>query len=114
MLLVGGRAPWYPAQRRPTAARSSPLHENPHKGHMVYQTLHADFYLEGDIADSLELISAAAKAAKRRCRGRSRRAGKRWTREHESYVAGLQGRAGEGSERQPGSIRSRCWARSAK
>ena len=50
VLLVGGRAPWYPAHRRPTAGKIVQVHENPHKGHMIYQNLHADFYLEGDVA----------------------------------------------------------------
>ena len=56
---------------------------------MVYQTLHADLYLEGDIAESLKLISAAAKAAKIDSAAVNARR-QRWTREHESYVKGLR------------------------
>ncbi len=59
VLLVGGRAPWYPARRRPTSGKIVAIHDNPHKGHMVYQNLHADHYLEGDVAD-------IAQAARRR------------------------------------------------
>src|SRR6266568_514118 len=56
VLLVGGRAPWYPPRRRPTRGKIVAIGDNPHKGHMVYQSLHADFYLEGDTAQSLKLL----------------------------------------------------------
>ena len=89
VLLVGGRAPWYPARQRPTVGKIVAIADNPHKGHMVYQNLHADLYLEGDIAATLNLLVAALKAkpiddsavAARR---------QRWTREHANYVAGLK------------------------
>src|SRR5205807_2163674 len=55
VLLVGGRAPWYPAQRRPTSGKIIAINDNPLKGHMIYQNLHIDIYLEGDIAESLRL-----------------------------------------------------------
>ena len=70
VLLVGGRAPWYPARRRPTSGKIVAIDDNPLKGHMVYQNLHADFYLEGDIAESLRLLIAAAKSAQDRHRRR--------------------------------------------
>jgi acetolactate synthase-1/2/3 large subunit len=89
VLLVGGRAPWYPARQRPTSGKIVAIGENPHKGHMVYQTLHADFYLEGDVAESLELLITAAKSAKVDA-GMVNARRQRWTREHESYVAGLK------------------------
>jgi acetolactate synthase-1/2/3 large subunit len=89
VLLVGGRAPWYPARRRPTAAPIVAIGDNPHKGHMIYQTLHADHYLEGDTAEALKLIIAAIKAGKIDAEAvKARR--QRWTREHDSYVAGLK------------------------
>jgi acetolactate synthase-1/2/3 large subunit len=56
---------------------------------MVYQNLHADIYLEGDAAESLKLLTAAAKAGKiDTATVEARR--QRWTREHETYVAGLK------------------------
>ena len=94
VLLVGGRAPWYPAQRRPTSGRIIAIHDNPLKGHMVYQNLHIDFYLEGDIAASLALLTAAVKAgagqdgAGQDAAVSARR--QRWTREHEAHVAALR------------------------
>ena len=89
VLLVGGRAPWYPARRRPTSGKIVSIADNPLKGHMVYQNLHADLYLEGDIAESLKLLTAAAKSAKIDSAAVEARR-QRWTREHESYVAGLK------------------------
>ena len=64
VLLVGARAPWYPPRRRPTRGKIVAIHDHPLKEHMVYQNLHADFYLEGDIAESLTLLSTAAKSMK--------------------------------------------------
>jgi len=62
VLLVGGRAPWYPAHRRPTTGKIVAIHEHPLKGHMVYQNLHVDTYREGDVAESLKLLAQAARA----------------------------------------------------
>jgi acetolactate synthase-1/2/3 large subunit len=89
VLLVGGRAPWYPPHRRPTTGRIVAIHENPLKGHMVYQNLHVDQYLEGDIAESLRLLAEAARAAKPDAKAVDARR-KRWTAEHEKYAAGLR------------------------
>jgi acetolactate synthase-1/2/3 large subunit len=89
VLLVGGRAPWYPAQRRPTSGKIVAINDNPLKGHMVYQNLHIDIYLEGDMAESLRLLAAAVKQSKVDA-GAVRARRERWTREHESYVAGLR------------------------
>ena len=69
ILLVGGRAPWYPARRRPTNGKIIAVHDNPLKGHMVYQTLHADLYLEGDTAESLKLDQRSRKGGEGRRRG---------------------------------------------
>jgi thiamine pyrophosphate-dependent acetolactate synthase large subunit-like protein len=89
VLLVAGRAPWYPARQRPTAGKIVAIDDNPHKEHMVYQNLHADYYLECDIAQSLKLLTAALRemnfdAGAIRAR-RERVAG-----EHKTYVASLR------------------------
>jgi acetolactate synthase-1/2/3 large subunit len=89
VLLVGGRAPWYPARRRPTDGKIVAIHDNPLKGHMVYQSLHADLYLEGDIAESLRLLAAAVKSGKIDA-GAVKARRQRVAREHESHVAGLR------------------------
>ena len=89
VLLVGARAPWYPPRRRPTRGKIVAIHDHPLKEHMVYQNLHADFYLEGDIAESLTLLSAAAKSMKVET-GTIKARRQRWTREHQDYVAALR------------------------
>jgi thiamine pyrophosphate-dependent acetolactate synthase large subunit-like protein len=81
VLLVGGRAPWYPAYRRPTAGAIVAIHDNPHKTHMVYQNLHADHYLEGDIATSLALLTASLPKSGDTARGA------RWGKAHTAYLA---------------------------
>jgi acetolactate synthase I/II/III large subunit len=89
VLLVGGRAPWYPARRRPTTGKIVAIHDNPLKGHMVYQNLHADLYLEGGIAESLKLLIAAVKSGKIDAEAvKARR--QRVAREHDSCVAALR------------------------
>ncbi len=81
VLLVGGRAPWYPPHRRPTKGAIVAIHDNPLKTHMVYQNLHADHYLEGDIAASLTLLAAALPKADDAARRQ------RWLRAHQTYLA---------------------------
>jgi len=89
VLLIGGRAPWYPARRRPTTGKIVAIHDNPHKGHLTYQNWHSDHYLEGDIATSLELLTKELRAGKLDTAAVNPRR-QRWTREHETYVAGLR------------------------
>ncbi|MBT98534.1 MAG: thiamine pyrophosphate-binding protein [Dehalococcoidia bacterium] len=61
-LVVGARAPWYPASNSPANSTVVVIDENPIKEFMVYQDLGADHYLEGDLAASLELLAEAIKA----------------------------------------------------
>jgi acetolactate synthase-1/2/3 large subunit len=86
VLLVGCKAPWYPPSRKPTAATIVAIDDNPLKGTMVYQSQQADHYLEGDIASSLLLLVAAAKAnGVTASKNADRRA--EWQREHERITA---------------------------
>ena len=99
VLLVGGRAPWYPPRQRPTGGKIVAIHDNPLKGHMIYQNLHADIYLEGDIAESLKLLIGAVKSGKIDAATLSVQR-QRWTREHDNHVAGLRSareKAGNGA-----------------
>ena len=61
-LVVGNRAPWYPASASPANATVIVIDENPIKEFMVYQDLGADGYLEGDLPLTLELLAEAIKA----------------------------------------------------
>jgi acetolactate synthase-1/2/3 large subunit len=106
VLLVGGRAPWYPPRRRPTRGKIVAIGDNPHKGHMVYQSLHADFYLEGDTAQSLKLLTTAMKSTKLDADAVQARR-QRWAREHENYATGLRAeraKAHNGSDIDPLSL----------
>ncbi|HEY5209766.1 MAG TPA: thiamine pyrophosphate-dependent enzyme [Stellaceae bacterium] len=86
VLLVGGRAPWYPAHRRPTAGTIVSIHDTPLKTHMVYQNLHADHYLEGDIATALRLLTAAAQPGAADADALTARR-RRWHAAHDAYEA---------------------------
>jgi acetolactate synthase I/II/III large subunit len=89
ILLVGGRVPWYPPHARPTKGKIVAINDNQFKGHMIYQQLHADAYLEGDITASLQMLAQAARNAKIDAGAVTKRREK-WTREHDAFVAGLK------------------------
>src|SRR5262249_56249618 len=89
ILLMGGRAPWYPPRRRPTRGKIVAIGDNPHRGDMIYQSLHADIYLEGDAAETIKLLTTAMKSMKVDANAVSARR-QRFTREHEDYAAGLR------------------------
>ena len=89
ILLVGGRAPWYPPRNRPGKGTIVSINENQFKGHMIYQQLHADVYLEGEIAASLQALADAARAAKIDGEAVQQRREK-WTRAHDALVANLK------------------------
>ena len=58
-LVVDSQAPWYPPSAGPATATVVVVDEHPIKEQMVYQDLHADLYLEGDVAASLRLLTEA-------------------------------------------------------
>jgi acetolactate synthase I/II/III large subunit len=60
VLLVNCRAPWYPPSAAP-AAMTVCIDEVPQRPHLVYQVLRADRYLEGTVADTLQMTLAAVK-----------------------------------------------------
>ena len=88
VLLVDSWAPWYPPSNKPKYAQIVSISENPLKGNMVYQTMEANHYLEGNIAVTLQLLTEAlrklgldaAKLAERRTR---------WQAEHKKWRAGV-------------------------
>jgi acetolactate synthase-1/2/3 large subunit len=88
-LLVESRAPWYPPSNVPSNASIVAIGESPLKTHMVYQTMEAGHYLEGDVAATLRLLTQAlrkldcdaAKVAERRTR---------WRAEHKRWREGLR------------------------
>lgn len=86
VLMVCVRAPWYPPSTKPTAGTIVAIDENPLKGSMVYQTLMADEYLEGEVATALRLLTEASRAAGVTPQKTAERR-ERWTREHTAMVA---------------------------
>jgi acetolactate synthase-1/2/3 large subunit len=61
VLLVNCRAPWYPPSASPKQATTVVLDEVPQRPHVVYQVLHADRYLEGDVPATLTMAVDAVR-----------------------------------------------------
>ena len=80
-LIVGSQAPWYPPNAGPSTATVVVVDEHPIKEQMVYQSLHADLYLEGDVAASLRLMTEAVSSNGDGAGRRERLA--RWQAEHD-------------------------------
>ncbi len=85
ILLVGGRAPWYPPSRRPGCGRIVSIGDNPIKRQFAYQVLLADTYIEGDTAEALTLLAKAAKPAAKSVKTRR----ERWAKAHDAWKARL-------------------------
>jgi acetolactate synthase I/II/III large subunit len=87
-LLVDSWAPWYPPSNTPKNAQIVSISENPLKVNMVYQTMEAGHYLEGNIAVTLRLLTEALRKlgldavmlAERRAR---------WQAEHKKWRDGI-------------------------
>lgn len=103
VLLVGGRVPWYPPRVRPTKGKIVSVNDSQFKSHMIYQQLHADAYLEGDMAASLQALTAAAQASKLDAGAiKARRA--KWTAEHERLLAALAAQRAEANGANGGAV----------
>jgi acetolactate synthase-1/2/3 large subunit len=85
-LLIESRVPWYPPGNIPPNAKIVAVSESPLKDHMVYQTMEADVYLEGDVAQSLRLLATALKQAGETADKHAARR-KRWADEHDKLIA---------------------------
>lgn len=87
-LLIESRAPWYPPSNVPKDTRIVSISSNPLKENMVYQTMHAEDYLEGDTATTLRLLSAALRTLSHDAEAIDLRRAK-WRRAHEEWTARL-------------------------
>ena len=88
ILLVGGKAPWYPPANRPGTGKIVAISENPIKMRLAYQALSADMYLEGDVATALRLLTdAAAEGSEAAPKYAARRA--RWQEVHDRLLETL-------------------------
>ncbi len=86
ILLVGGKAPWFPAHKRPGKGKIVAIGENPLKHHLAYQNLHADLYLEGDMTSAMTLLAGAARCEPDVVGART----ERWTKLHDALEARLE------------------------
>ena len=91
ILLVGGRAPWYPPSRRPGSGKIVSIGDNPIKRQFAYQVLLADHYVEGDMAEAMTLLATAAKPLCKKAAVAERR--KHWAKRHDDWKAGLAAEA---------------------
>lgn len=60
-IVVRVRAPWYPPSDRPPNAVIAVIDDNVHNEAMTYQSLQADMYLEGNVAQTLRDLTEAVK-----------------------------------------------------
>jgi len=84
-LLVASRVPWYPPGNSPKSAKIVVVDENPLKDYMAYQSMEADIYLQGDIAQTLELLIETLKSDRGAADISQRHA--RWTKAHGDLVS---------------------------
>jgi acetolactate synthase-1/2/3 large subunit len=87
-LLVESRAPWYPPSNVPKDSRIVSISSNPLKENMVYQTMRAEDYLEGDTATTLRLLSAALRTLSLDAKAIEQRRAK-WRIAHGEWIARL-------------------------
>lgn len=98
-LVIGSRAPWYPPSSGPAKGTVVVIDENPLKGQMVYQSLHADLYLEGDVAATLRLLVEALRSGIVVDERKDKRA--YWESEHRKLHQGYRSAEVAAQEKQP-------------
>jgi acetolactate synthase-1/2/3 large subunit len=86
VLLIASRVPWYPPSNTPPNASIVAINENPLKTHMVYQNLEADIYLEGDLRQSILLLTDALRKQGQTAEHYLARY-KRWQEKHDALEA---------------------------
>ena len=101
VLIVGSRAPWYPPSAGPANATIVAIGETPLKGHMVYQNLQADLYVEGDLTIALELLAEAVKPMGATDSGKIMDRRERWRAVHDKMHETLRGAEAEASSKRP-------------
>jgi acetolactate synthase-1/2/3 large subunit len=82
VLVIGSHAPWYPPASGPKRATVVVMDAAPLKGHMVYQNLLADHYVEGDLTSGLGLLVEVLQSRGAGDDSRIPERRQRWTAEH--------------------------------
>jgi acetolactate synthase I/II/III large subunit len=101
VLVVGNRVPWYPPSSGPANGTVVVIDENPIKSQMVYQSLQADAYLEGDIATALRMLTEAVQSSGSIDADRVSDRKARWESEHNKLQEGYHSSAAAAQEKQP-------------
>jgi acetolactate synthase-1/2/3 large subunit len=100
-LVVGDRVPWYPPSSGPANAIVVVIDESPIKSQMVYQSLQADAYLEGDIAATLRMLTESVQSSGRIDADRVKDRKAHWESEHHKLLEGYRSSAAAAQEKQP-------------
>lgn len=100
-LVVGSSVPWYPPHAGPSNGTVVVIDENPIKGYMTYQNLHADHYLEGNVAFSLSLLIEALKAQGPGETAALQERRRNWESEHSRIFDGYRSAAMAAKDEQP-------------
>ena len=90
VVVIASRAPWYPPYEGPNQATVVAMGETPIKGHMVYQNLMADHYVEGDLPISLGLVVDAVEASGAANSSKVAERRSRWEAEHNKIVENIK------------------------
>ncbi len=89
VLLVACRSPWYPPSASPAPdAKVMVIDDVPQRPHIAYQVLHADRYLEGEVANTLQALVDALSPGVDRELADARRS--RWTAVHDNLMAAVE------------------------
>ena len=100
VLVIRNRVPWYPPGDGPAKATIVVLDESPFKGHMVYQDLHADMFLEGDVVASLRLLADAVRTSGVDA-GKVAERKRRWQAAHDELHEGYRSTEADAREKTP-------------
>ena len=89
-LVIGDSVPWYPPSSGPSQGTVVVIDENSIKAHMTYQNLHADLYLEGDIAATLRLLVEELKETGAASKPELKERRQHWESEHHRIFDGYR------------------------
>ena len=100
VLTIRNRVPWYPPSDSPKNATVVAVEESPFKQDMVYQSLQADMFVEGDVVAALQLLAVAVRAEGVDA-ARVEKRSARWQAAHDKLVDGHLSAQAEAREQSP-------------
>ncbi len=90
VLVIASRSPWYPPYQGPSNATVVVMGDTTLKGHMVYQNLMADHYVEGDLPIGLGLLLDALQSSGAGNASKIAERRSRWEAEHNKITESIQ------------------------